>query len=353
MESTLFSCIVPVRNGMPFLDVCLESLLSQDFPSTSYEVSLYDDGSTDDTPERICFWEKRFNEKKIRFVSVSGAKSGGVGFAKNAAVRQSSGRFLCFCDADDVSNRQRLQRLHEKIEKNDNKTADRLFLGSCFTRIPADSTSRFARWANSLKNEDLSVQIYTSHGSTLIAPTWCVSRAIFDRIGGFNDEHAKGFPEDLDFFYRALDFGVKLVKIDEPLVEYRYHPDCATFGVFEETIWNLRIQRLQTRFLDNLANFSIWSVGKQGKRFFKSLSTKNKSKVAAFYDVDERKVQHGKYEEYDEINRRVVATIPVMHIKEATPPIIICVKLDLTGGDLENFIAEKHWIEGVDYVHFS
>ncbi|CAJ0934597.1 unnamed protein product, partial [Mesorhabditis belari] len=323
MESTLFSCIVPVRNGMPFLDVCLESLLSQDFPSTSYEVSLYDDGSTDDTPERICFWEKRFNEKKIRFVSGSGAKSGGVGFAKNAAVRQTSGRFLCFCDADDVSNRQRLQRLHEKIEKNDNKTADRLFLGSCFTRMPADSTSRFARWANSLKNEDLSVQIYTSHGSTLIAPTWCVSRAIFDRIGGFNDEHAKGFPEDLDFFYRALDFGVKLVKIDEPLVEYRYHPDCATF-------WR-----------------------KQGKRFFKSLSTKNKSKVAAFYDVDERKVQHGKYEEYDEINRRVVATIPVMHIKEATPPIIICVKLDLTGGDLENFIAEKHWIEGVDYVHFS
>ena len=33
----------------------------------------------------------------------------GVGFAKNQAVRISTGRYLCFCDADDVNFTSRLQ----------------------------------------------------------------------------------------------------------------------------------------------------------------------------------------------------------------------------------------------------
>lgn len=34
----------------------------------------------------------------------------GVGFAKNRAAALASGRFLCFCDADDISHPERLER---------------------------------------------------------------------------------------------------------------------------------------------------------------------------------------------------------------------------------------------------
>ncbi|VDL68288.1 unnamed protein product [Nippostrongylus brasiliensis] len=38
---------------------------------------------------------------------------------------------------------------------------------------------------------------------------------------------------------------------------------------------------------------------------------------------------------------------------DARPPLVICVKLDMTGGDLERLVAESGWIEGRDYIHFS
>lgn len=37
----------------------------------------------------------------------------------------------------------------------------------------------------------------------------------------------------------------------------------------------------------------------------------------------------------------------------AVPPVVICVKLDLTGGNLEQFLIQKNWREGDDYFHFS
>ena len=41
----------------------------------------------------------------------------------------------------------------------------------------------------------------------------------------------KGNPEDLIFFYRHLSYGGKLLRIDEPLLTYRYHKDAVSFGV--------------------------------------------------------------------------------------------------------------------------
>ena len=39
-----------------------------------------------------------------------------------------------------------------------------------------------------------------------------MSRKLFDNLGGFV-EVLKGYPEDLDFFYRAIDTGCELHKV--------------------------------------------------------------------------------------------------------------------------------------------
>ena len=57
------------------------------------------------------------------------------------------------------------------------------------------------------------LQIYTSHGPTLIAPTWFMSRKLYDAVGGFDESRAFGYPEDLKFFYDALKLGVKLIRV--------------------------------------------------------------------------------------------------------------------------------------------
>ncbi|GMR54189.1 hypothetical protein PMAYCL1PPCAC_24384 [Pristionchus mayeri] len=344
------SCVIPVKNGGVYLIECLDSLLNQSF-NGSYEICVYDDGSTDETWDIIVKYVELFKAAGIELKAVRGMTSGGVGFAKNRAASLAEGRFLCFCDADDVSDRHRLQLSFKScLSLKDPRCA---FVGTQCIRLPAGSTERFVRWANEMTEEKLYEQIFTSHGPTLLTPTWFVARDLYERAGRFNEEHVKGYSEDLDFYYRAIDAGAILCKIASPLLIYRYHPGCETLSVSEKTIWTMRLAEAEKRKLCDWSNFTIWSAGKQGKLLYKCLSALSKAKVRAFCDVDERKIGRGIHEEYDEKERRVTARIPIVGIRNAHPPFIICVKQDLTGGDLERFIAEKKLREGVDYIHFG
>ncbi|ETN77751.1 hypothetical protein NECAME_10843 [Necator americanus] len=210
-----------------------------------------------------------------------------------------------------------------------------------------------SRW-RIVRKMNLFLSVYTSHGPTLIAPTWFISRELFAKLGGFKDEIRTGFPEDLDFFYRALDLkDISFCKVDKELVIYRYHSGCASLGVSEDAIWTMRIDRFCHRMLPMWKTFTIWNAGKQGKRFFRSLSDKDRGRVVSFCDVDEKKIRRGWFEDYDEATRTVRRKLPIIHVKVARPPLVICVKLDMTGGDLERLVAESQWTEGRDYIHFS
>ncbi|GAA6076539.1 UDP-GlcNAc:betaGal beta-1,3-N-acetylglucosaminyltransferase-like protein 1 isoform X6 [Tachysurus ichikawai] len=77
--------------------------------------------------------------------------------------------------------------------------------------------------------------VYTSHGPTVIMPTWFCSRLWFLKVGPF-DEGGKGVPEDLLWFYQSLRQGGGLIRVDECLLIYRYHEQAATHSVLEESL---------------------------------------------------------------------------------------------------------------------
>lgn len=52
------------------------------------------------------------------------------------------------------------------------------------------------------------------------------------RVGEFS-EVGRGTPEDLIFFYKHLDLGGKICRVDECLLIYSYHLDAVTFSVEE------------------------------------------------------------------------------------------------------------------------
>ena len=54
-------------------------------------------------------------------------------------------------------------------------------IGCKFERDPPDSTSRYTFWANNLNPTQLNTQMYTSHGPTVIMPTWFCSRRVIER----------------------------------------------------------------------------------------------------------------------------------------------------------------------------
>lgn len=340
------SIIIPVYNGDKWIDDCLRSVETQNF-NGKLEVSIFNDGSTDGTISKLEEWRETLREKSIS-VTLGGHSSNprGVGYAKNQAVEQSSGVYLCFQDIDDVMSPDRVSKQYQAARSEQNS-----IIGSKFHREPGGSTERFSKWANTLSQDQLYSQIYTSHGPTLIMPTWFCHRSVYNKAGGFS-EGGKGVPEDLIFFLRHLELGGGLCRVDADLLMYRYHPGATTFSIHEDTIWEIRMEYIQKQVLDKWESFTIWNAGKQGKKFYRNLSTTNQRKVAAFCDVDPKKIKCGAYI-YHESKEKIKPTVPIVHFQSAKPPFIICMKLDLTGGEFEKNLASLNLKEGVDFFHFN
>ncbi|XP_040505556.1 UDP-GlcNAc:betaGal beta-1,3-N-acetylglucosaminyltransferase-like protein 1 isoform X3 [Gallus gallus] len=320
----LWSVIVPVHNSECWLDECLKSVWEQDFKQTM-ELSIFNDASKDGSAEIIAKWKVKLEDAGVPVVvgSNDSAQPRGVGFAKNQAIIQSSGTYLCFLDSDDVMMPQRVRLQHEAAIQHPNS-----IIGCQVRREPPESTARYTRWINNLTEEQLLTQVFTSHGPTVIMPTWFCSREWFYHVGKF-DEGGKGVPEDLLFFYKHLQKGGGVLRVNRCLLLYRYHPQAATHSVHEETIWNHRVKFLEDRVLSTWTSFTIWNAGKQGKKLYRSLSPANRKK------------------------ERPKPKIPICHFREATPPFIICVKQDLTGGAFETNLSMLNLKEGRDYYHFN
>lgn len=88
------SVVIPVFNAAPYLPACLESVLGQSF--RDFELVVFDDGSTDGSAA-VC---DSFAAVDPR-VKVVHSENVGVGRARAEGVRNSTGEWVMFVDADD------------------------------------------------------------------------------------------------------------------------------------------------------------------------------------------------------------------------------------------------------------
>ena len=121
------SIIFPVYNGSCFLDDCLRSITKQIKNTLNVELSVFNDGSTDDSLDIILKWKTVLEDEgfKVLIGGHEGPPKGGildflqnlitcyfiyytvlfsyaysiVGYAKNQSIQQSSGEYLCFQDS--------------------------------------------------------------------------------------------------------------------------------------------------------------------------------------------------------------------------------------------------------------
>ena len=104
MQEPLVSVIMPAYNAEKYISESIESVLAQSYKN--WELLITDDRSTDNTQQII----KEYAIKDQRIKLFINDQNGGAGVARNNSIKQASGRFIAFLDADD-------QWLPEKLTK--------------------------------------------------------------------------------------------------------------------------------------------------------------------------------------------------------------------------------------------
>ncbi len=107
------SVIVPIYNAEKHLVKTLESLAAQTV-ADSMQIILVDDGSADASPA-IC---DEFASKRPDTVVIH-RKNGGVSAARNAGIREASGEYIGFVDADDTVAPDYFEKLLTAAKEND------------------------------------------------------------------------------------------------------------------------------------------------------------------------------------------------------------------------------------------
>ena len=144
-----------------------------------------------------------------------------VGHSRNRAVRQSRGRWLCMLDSDDMMLPRRLElQLQTALVAKDNHKTENILIGGHFIRQPAEATPRYNVFLNSMR-DGKDVLKYRFRDLSVIQPTWFLHRQVYlsTRSGYF--EGGVGCPEDMLFFYEALEQGTAVEMVCEPVTIYR------------------------------------------------------------------------------------------------------------------------------------
>ncbi|MBO6271731.1 glycosyltransferase family 2 protein [bacterium] len=106
------SIIIPVFNAEKTISKCLNSILKQVYKN--WECIIINDGSTDNSLA-IC---KEYQNKDKRF-KIFTTENKGVSAARNKGIKESTGEYICFVDADDTLNQNKLDICYKLSYLND------------------------------------------------------------------------------------------------------------------------------------------------------------------------------------------------------------------------------------------
>jgi glycosyltransferase involved in cell wall biosynthesis len=110
MSQPLITVLIDTYNYGRFIDEAINSVLVQDLPAEALEILVVDDGSTDDTAERVSKYAPR-----VRYLY---KPNGGQASAFNLGFEEARGEIVALLDADDYFLPGKLRRVLEEFQKH-------------------------------------------------------------------------------------------------------------------------------------------------------------------------------------------------------------------------------------------
>ncbi len=204
MAAPAVSVITAAYNAGRFVEETLTSIVAQTYQD--FEMIVVDDGSTDDTRERVLRFAPR--------VTLLSQANGGVAAALNAGLRRARGAYVTFLDADDVWVPRRLERVMRAFEHD--RGVGAVYHGyAAVDEAGAPLGGAFVPPPRGDVLEPLLCGLFI--GQSMIT----LRRACFDRAGIF-DTALRTCP-DWDLLLRVALSGERFCCVSEALVRYRIH----------------------------------------------------------------------------------------------------------------------------------
>ena len=254
------SVIVPVYKAEAYLADCVDSLLSQTF--SDFEVILVDDGSPDNSGMLCDGYAAEYDQ-----FSVIHQKNGGQSSARNHAMTQAKGNWICFVDSDDRIHPQMLELLYRAVREQDASIA------MCNMLEAVDLPEGFDR------DREVVFEALTMDEDTLVRlhdadeyPGWVACAKLIRRelIEHYPFREGRVY-EDNEAVCRWICEARRLARTKEELYFYRGNPDSTTKSSFSikrlDYLWalesiighytSLGYLKLRQRFLDRYIDAAV------------------------------------------------------------------------------------------------
>ena len=114
MGDGLVTIVMPMHNDGKYIESSLNSVLCQTYQH--FEILIVDDASNDDS---LVIVRNRFKDPRIKIFRNDCNK--GAAYSRNLALRNATGEWIAFLDADDYWFPQKLERQISFMEKNEYK----------------------------------------------------------------------------------------------------------------------------------------------------------------------------------------------------------------------------------------
>ena len=195
------SVIIPCYNSAETIQQAIDSVLVQTY--SNFEIIVVDDGSKDDSFERV---------KKIKGpISIIQQQNQGVSAARNTGITYSNNPLVAFLDADD-------RWLPEKLEQQYQKIID----GYDFVHCPARNFGELGGWTpqytqvKQLAPEQYLIELF--YGNFIVTSSVMTRKKCIEKSGYFNISLTHC--EDWDLWIKVAK-KFRMTSLESALVEYR------------------------------------------------------------------------------------------------------------------------------------
>lgn len=209
-EKPKVSVIMPLYNVEKYLDKCVDSILNQTY--TNFEIIMCDDCSSDNTLKKAYELAKK-DDRIIVLKNDTNLKSGAT---RNKCIKNATGKYIFIQDADDYSEKTRMEKEVNILEKN----PEFAFVSAAIYRYNENGIwGEYFPWKEKPEDKDFLWGLPYVHGAALF------KKEVLDEIDGYRIAKDTARTEDFDLFLRLHIAGYKGINIMEKLYYYNENID--------------------------------------------------------------------------------------------------------------------------------